>query len=232
MTVGTRIRMLSVVVLLLTTAAIAGSRVTSQAHAHDSNVYVARWPTTAGPLDVVFQEAQSVSNLSASRRTAIRFGAAPWNALETSLNMGLGPALNTEPDHKDCASGVNSLHWQAIDGRSNPTNGSGTILAQTWMCYVAPWPGLGEQVYRMLHAAIVYDRDENWYFGTVTPGSAEHDMRGVSTHEFGHFAGWRLHLSGVCSSPRHTMCPTIPPGTNEWRTLETHDTHTFRGAYP
>ena len=85
-------------------------------------------------------------------------------------------------------------------------------------------------------AAIVYDKAEPWHFGTGTPPSNQFDMRGVSTHEFGHFAGWRLHLSGetLCSSPNHTMCPSVASGTPSYdqRTLGTHDKHTFIAAYP
>jgi len=90
MTDGTRIPMLAVVALLLTTAVIAGSRGTQQAHAHDANSYVARWPTTDIPFgDVAFQAAPSVANLTSSQESAIYYGAVPWNGCQAPREMSI-----------------------------------------------------------------------------------------------------------------------------------------------
>lgn len=76
----------------------------------------------------------------------------------------------------------------------------------------------------------------SWYTGTGDAPSDTVDLWSVAAHEFGHVTGFYGHFSessSVCdnNSSRHTMCSPIYGGTERQRTLNTHDEHTFSGAY-
>lgn len=79
----------------------------------------------------------------------------------------------------------------------------------------------------------------NWYADTGTPSSNQWDFRSVATHEMGHVTGFYGHFSSTSSTctgdsePANTMCPgqSYFVGTTFLRSLETHDEHTFLGAY-
>jgi hypothetical protein len=68
------------------------------------------------------------------------------------------------------------------------------------------------------------------------------DLASVATHEFGHASGWAHHYDDagvdpgglICgnNSGQATMCATHYKGTARQRSLQTHDVHTFKAAYP
>lgn len=78
-----------------------------------------------------------------------------------------------------------------------------------------------------------------WYIGTGQTTSGWMDLWSAAAHEWGHATGFQNHLAdgeaGVCPAweqvVRHTMCPQIFPGTWPMRDPNTHDVHTFQGAY-
>lgn len=107
-------------------------------------------------------------------------------------------------------------------------DGSGGTLAWTRMCRAGD---------RMTGFVINFDREEKWYNGTGSPASDQFDLIGVAAHEFGHASGWLNHWTSSSStlcpwtSSRHVMCPSITDGVTWWRSLKTHDFHTFSSAY-
>lgn len=79
----------------------------------------------------------------------------------------------------------------------------------------------------------------NWYSGTGTPLSNEWDLRSIVTHEWGHVTGFFGHFINTADTCAgiyedvNTMCEGSPSriGTTYLRSTETHDIHTFLGAY-
>lgn len=90
-----------------------------------------------------------------------------------------------------------------------------------------------------IKASMAIDSDQPWYPGTDGVPGTHLDLWSVATHEFGHWNGFWVHwaegMAGICppawDSNRHTMCPSISPGTYVQRHTKTHDIHTFQGAY-
>jgi hypothetical protein len=89
---------------------------------------------------------------------------------------------------------------------------------------------------------------QSWYTGTGSPGSNQIDAFHTATHEFGHFTGFSPHFTAqdTCNTTLplnlatwQTMCDAVQIlspvgdelGETFRRTLETHDKHTFDGAY-
>ena len=72
-----------------------------------------------------------------------------------------------------------------------------------------------------------------WYSGTGD--TTLMDVWGMMTHEFGHATSFSNHFgaAGDCEydSVHQTMCPYIRTGMEEWRTLGTHDVHTFNDQW-
>jgi hypothetical protein len=79
-------------------------------------------------------------------------------------------------------------------------------------------------------ARVFLDTLDGWYLGSGSPGGL-YDGRSALTHELGHVGGFSGHFADACSGTINTMCPTVAAGTTHMRTLESHDEHTFDGAY-
>lgn len=86
---------------------------------------------------------------------------------------------------------------------------------------------------------IQLDDDANWYVSTGTPSGSQYDLLSVAIHEFGHangFAGpnqghFPANDTACTTSPIHTMCAGISPGTTYKRTLEVYEKSLFSAAY-
>ena len=86
---------------------------------------------------------------------------------------------------------------------------------------------------------IQMDDNANWYVLSGTPSGSQYDLRSVTIHEFGHANGFFgpnnghfLASDSVCTtSPIHTMCSGISPGTTYKRTLESHETSLLTAGY-
>jgi hypothetical protein len=109
---------------------------------------------------------------------------------------------------------------------------AGSNLAATQVCRSGNCPGPGCQITRgMIH----FDTSKPWYTGVGDAPATKYDLWSVSTHEFGHVTGFGMneapdHFTGtIC--PEQTMCGAASFGSENQRTLDTHDIHTFQGAY-
>lgn len=85
----------------------------------------------------------------------------------------------------------------------------------------------------------------DWKKGGGSVPSNKYDLRGVLVHELGHVTGFGQHAktdhfveadtpcaAGAFDPSYATMCAFVGIGTDHTRTLETHDEHTFKNAYP
>ncbi len=129
----------------------------------------------------------------------------------------------------------NAVHWKTIDGKWD-------VLAYVFLCPREPTD-------RVTSFQLVFDRDEDRYWGTgdagdrlILPYGCEVDGWSVASHEWGHVHGYADGADGqghfpadaaICenNSDQHTMCPGYHPGSERMRTLEEHDKHTCQAAY-
>lgn len=202
-------------VLVVALVALAAPQLPAGAHAA-ADYYNSKWQRdrsvewrfTAGVPDTAF-------------RDRVRDGAGRWNSLGPSMHFDKlsGDYANFDPYVCPGSYQKDGVHRRYL---------SGDTLAVTLTCRFS---GTSE----LYSFQIVFDEGRSWYNGTGTPGSNEFDTEGVATHEFGHATGWSGHFGDswdVCQPPdKHTMCPTIAPGTIGARALEEHDKHTFVNAY-
>ena len=166
-------------------------------------------------------------------RDRVENGAQQWNALAGNMQFSRGGVNVTWNFGSACnAAGNNSIHWGAIDGP--PVAGQTNTAAQTTHCVYTNEPQF-LALFRMR-----FDSADPWYRDTGDPPSDKIDLWSLAAHEFGHATGWgaggaQNHFDSggsVCtSSPKHTMCPSIPQGESYWRSLEEHDRHTFNNVY-
>lgn len=128
-----------------------------------------------------------------------------------------------------------NISWSAVYWRD--ISGPGT----TQLCVVATG------THWILNFSISIDSSgTSIYTGSGTPGGTQFDLQGMLAHEFGHATGFVnqddffnsnfLESDAACpdSSTRNTMCSgtAYVKGKTIYRTLDTHDVHTFRNAYP
>jgi hypothetical protein len=86
---------------------------------------------------------------------------------------------------------------------------------------------------------MIFDSSESWHTDTTAVPSNKLDAESVANHEFGHATGFfgpyqNGHFdnnAAVCADPEQTMCPYLNYGEQSYRVLESHDQHTFDGAY-
>lgn len=160
-------------------------------------------------------------------RPRIRDGFAQWN---DTPNDGLD-----EPDfihageetggdwNEPCNSAFNGIYYLELDSVSS------SALGVVYRCVVSGG--------RVIRFSMSFDEQRPWYSGTGETPAGSYDLWSMASHEAGHATGWGGHLAEdgqYCPNDpsRHTMCPTLYPGTERQRHLEVHDYHTFEGAYP
>lgn len=198
-------------------------------YAHPAaNWFFAHWNSGPfGQVDVLYQFDDSMSgSLYSASRARTGDAADTWDNRGQSIGFrttGIISNVSSDP----CAElwNVNSIHRGTIDG-------PGDFLMETNVCW-------NPSTDSMLRFTITYDSAEEWDTTTGTPGTSELDFWGAMTHEFGHGAGgWIPHwdeagAGDLCpwTSSRHTMCSTMSPGNTWFRTLGTHDGHTFDAQY-
>ncbi len=122
-----------------------------------------------------------------------------------------------------CASSYNGVYWRNLDYIST------SALGYTPHC---------ESSVSLDDTVIGFSMSIDtraWYVGTGTPASTQYDLYSIVTHEAGHATGWNGHFDNseaICAtSLPATMCAYYQLGNIRWRTLSTHDVHTFVGAY-
>lgn len=161
-------------------------------------------------------------------RTRVEQGTFKWNRLPPSFHYDLrGEASGFS--YKDCPiPRTSAMHYGFIDG--DPTSGFDTYGRTRW-CNV---------LNDLESVQVKFDSGNSWWTKDSTSGipSGKVDAESVAVHEFGHFGGWVGHFDGddeICqpggANPKQTMCQGLPQGQAFWRTLETHDKHTFDSAY-
>ncbi len=161
-------------------------------------------------------------------RNRVNGGVLAWNNLNqpmTFVNKTPSGAVkysaNFDPSVCPPIARRNGIHKRAIDGQWG-------VLGRATTCTIS---GSNE----LYSANVVFDSNESWYTGTGTPPSTKADLWAVAVHELGHAAGVQ-HITGstLCATSAvsyHTMCPLLIRATTKGRSLETHDRHTFEGAY-
>lgn len=198
------------------------------------------WESTRQPVN--FWLAKSVLDKPAEWRLRIIDAATTWNKLGQVMRFNYAGDVPINPAYReaedlDCptigpgtASDRSAIQVDQLDYL-----GSG-VFGVTYYC-VSP----GTSKIYVFHIAM--DTDSPWYTGTGSVPSDKHDFQGSVTHELGHAAGWGPgHYRGddssttICGQTNldlHTMCGNSNyAGQVRRRTLEEHDMHTYRNAYP
>lgn len=196
---------------------------TSAAGAHTSSTYYFGSREWFPSRNVNYYFHTSLPNTS-DWRNSIRAGDGVWDALGGTTEPDFFSQTVSSSGYS-CAGGAGSgrsaVHYGAIDGATG-------ILGVTTWCIPS-----GE--YYLDAFRILYDSAEVWYSGSGDAPPDQRDVRSVSAHEFGHATGFYGHFtaSDLCGDvgTDQTMCGYYTPGTERFRTLETHDVHTFEGAY-
>lgn len=191
--------------VLVITSGVAGAHATS-------TFYPRTW---AGNESVI---QQSTDNLpSGSFNSALNYARGEWNSVPGgAFDMFAGASSGANPVYNACSQPSTNIYafaWQ--------WDGSGGTLGNTQLCFA------GSTVVR---GRVFLDTLDGWYLGSGSPGGL-YDGRSVLTHELGHAGGFVNHFSDACAGTINTMCPSIGAGQSHWRTLESHDEHTFDAAY-
>jgi hypothetical protein len=222
-----RLRGLTIALSVLMASSILTPLETAEAHTPYPNYARYRWANNRSVTYLIRREFPSGS--SAAWYARINAGAQTWNVARQDAEPGMSYAGETTATVTDpmnaCAYGWNGVYYRSLS--------SG--IAATNTC-----KNSGPVDLVIIGFSIVVNSSANYYTGTGTPGASQADLQGAATHEFGHAVGLG-HFSdsdpSTCdpSGGRHfdnTMCGTLPTGYITWRTLESHDSHTFQAAYP
>lgn len=206
------------------------------ANAHNEAVFYDAWWHPAD-IPVTWSFDDDFPDASpALRRDRVRDSFDTWQSAPGVLTFDRKADIAGSSDGCQPA-GKSVVLWPLMDGE-------GGVLAETRVCTYVGQPN------RLKSFWIRVDRSENWYFQTSTPPpSNKVDLQAVATHEVGHATGWGFanaqdHMGenqGVLIQPEYTnrcentpietMCPFIGFGEGFWRSLETHDLHTFDNRY-
>lgn len=232
----TRRPVLSLIVLTLSAVAgmfLAGT--VASAHSQGDH-YAKRWQGPVRDINWSF----TANYPTGERRDRVSEAFNYWTSLGELNYVRQADGVTFDPTVGCASRPYNSVHWRDTGGGA--------------LAYVGVCSYVSNQA--IASATMVFNSKVDWHTagtpaqnsGTLVPfvgaclaGRCPHDLAGVAVHEAGHFTGFAGpfqagHFDGdsaMCEErQRHTMCPAIKPGENTWRSLEEHDQHTYRNAYP
>jgi hypothetical protein len=201
--------------------------------AHDASTHYDNGPTSGLEIWPSDPDVQFTNEPNQAKKDEIEAGFDNWNNQPNSTfdfrfpggEVNNYPFWERADDQNFCADPKpHGIHWD--DSIPNSTG----FIAYTVWC----WNNNGA----ITDASTGFDSNANvnWHVGGGNPGSNETDLRSTAAHEAGHFTGFEGHWTesgDLCGGgdQRHTMCPSIPPGEIQMRTLEDHDSHTLANAY-
>lgn len=187
------------------------------ATAHSTAFFTPKWKTTSPDW------AYTTSFPLGAYRDRISSGVSQWNARNQSVKFYFVQQTRANYAYASCnlPYNQNSVHWYSLDGPDGN-------VARAYRCV--------DKNLEILDENLVVDKDEKWYTGTGDAGPLQYDLWSVTAHEWGHMFGWYGHYAqseSICANQasQETMCPFYNLGTERWRTLGTHDGHTFDAAY-
>jgi hypothetical protein len=196
-----------------------------------NNYWAAFWPTSGSQNEIAYDMTIGVpGGLGSSEHDHIAEGGKAWNQeTDEILFKRSGDEVSNFPA-SNCDSHQSAIHYDEIYG---------TAVGTTIIC------GTGSTITGF---QLTLDSLVPWWWSDATVPNNYFDAQAVATHEFGHAAGgWTngtperhfdennnaaLCGESVPNSDYHTMCAENRKGTNHWRSLESHDRHTFTDAYP
>lgn len=213
------------------------------ARAHTATDYYNTWYQPAVSYNFTTGFAYGIAG-----KNRVGNGIGQWNVLRPS-RLTVSAVTPDVADYTPDGCATKALNQNGIHSRASSyfTNiGQAGALAITSSCVY------GSNPRRIWSSNVVFNAGNVWYTGTADPVPCScWDMWGVATHEAGHFVGSHRGVDGKghfafqgganadCPVPStnsdQTMCPVAvggPTWASSSRSLETHDTHTFVGAYP
>jgi hypothetical protein len=216
------------------------------AEAHDPDLVYAMWWSEANDDTVLFYNEPTVTGGFLSR---VRSAAQNWNGLPNAGDFRFVYKGAGTYSHR-CAGSTtnrNPIFAGRIDGRdgndiplpdgdfhTEPDDPKTNTLAITVACPDTAHPG------RIGRFMMKFDSAEPWYDISEQPiGSTQIDRASIAVHEFGHATGFGTtdsqHFASYGSycqgDSAQTMCPFYESGSTYWRSLGTHDIHTFAAVY-
>lgn len=159
-------------------------------------------------------------------RDRAKDGAQTWNAEPPAMGLEFqGEGSQFTADCTNLTNPYNGLWWSDMGG----VGGQWGVTMRCWHTGTST----------MHDAQIYFDSTELWWTSTSPTPVDKLDAWGAAVHEFGHALGFSgPYASGhfdpaaaVCSGAEQTMCPYMGYAESNFRTLETHDKHTFDNAY-
>lgn len=218
-------------VACLATLMAASALTSSIATAHDGVTYFpSKWKRDSSVEWTFVDTFPSGSG----QRNRIKDADGPWNAQgQTMYFVKSSGDVPNYPANRNCDNlgyQQNAFHWDynGIDGQFG-------FAMLTYVCRFT------SDTSEMKAFNTRIDSDEVWHFDSSTPPpSYATDLQAHATHELGHAAGFAGPYSSghfwkdgkpCTDKPKQTMCPEISYGKAYWRSLESHDIHTFDYRY-
>lgn len=204
------------------------------AHAHSAgSFYYSGWP--AGHNETYwFRDNVPTGNF----RSRVIDGAYEWN--DTPNDGNAEPNFYNGGEKSDSGGDWNQpcqANYSAIYFRDLDSISSGAV-GYTPFCKVVVSDG-GNSWTKITKFSLNLDSDRDWYTGTgdAPDWPPDVDAWSIASHEFGHATGWEGHFNDSgdqCpgDGTEATMCPVYEGGSERWRTLSDHDSHTFENQYP
>lgn len=207
----------------ITALIVAG---TSLAHP-PSNFYFSKWHSSERTQFYDFEDGFPAGDF----RDRVENGARQWTQLGSDMDFRRG-TVRLDYDYGPCSKpslGENGIFWEFIDGEPGP--GESRIHAQTKACAKINDPS------HIRAFQMRFDSGDNWHTGLSDPPGSRVDAFSLGAHEFGHAGGFFGHFddgASICDpgAPKQTMCQGLNYGQMFWRSLEEHDRHVFKDAYP